>query len=258
MSDKTLRLGRQEQDGAPRDEGGRNQRVVLMAGSLGAVALAAAGMLLLSGGGDGDEQAVLAAVQAPPRSAQLAVAPSPSPVAASPVSVAPPGRARDPFRALIVAPTDTNAVTQGDTTGAPAAAGEPVPALPGGVPAPVVVPEPQQLPDPVVEPVLEGPVLGPVPGPAPVPALPSSAPSASPLTTSVTLSRVLGTGDTTRAEFLLGAARVTASIGEQLGTSQVRLLSLQQEPESNRWTAVLKDGAGEPFDALIGVAVRLG
>ncbi len=51
---------------------------------------------------------------------------------------------------------------------------------------------------------------------------------------------------------------MSAKIGEQLGETGIRLLSLQQDPEDNRWTAVLKVGAGEPFDAVIGVAVPLG
>lgn len=248
MLDRTFR----EQDGPADERSGRDPKVVLMAGGVLA-ALALAGGVLVLGGGEA-EQVTLAAVHAPPVAASPVsdISPSPSPSA---VTLNPVGRARDPFRALHV-------VTTGDGDGAGASP------VPSGAPAaeePVVVPLPEDTLPPLepapevpvgelpVDPFPVGPTLGPVPPAAPAP---SASPSAAPAT-SITLSRVLTAGDEVTAEFRVGGTTASARTGEQIGDTDVRLLSLQQDPEDNHWTAVLKKGAGEPFDAVIGVAVRV-
>jgi hypothetical protein len=73
------------------------------------------------------------------------------------------------------------------------------------------------------------------------------------------LRSVAGTGDALTATFVIDGHRTTARPGASFGPiGEIRLVSLQQGPAADQWTAVLQVGDGEPFDVVTGdtVAVR--
>ena len=208
------------------------RRAMLALGGLGVVALGVAGVLVLTGP---DEQELDLGL--PTGTAAAAATPTPS-ATASPSAVVPvtsrPGR--DPFR------VPGGAARSGSTGAGPA------------VVDPVAAPAAPPTQDRVVVPG-RGPVVdGPAPDSAP---LPGSGPREQPEAAARTVTLVRVAGDQTAVLSVDGAAQ-SVRVGDGFGPDgSLLLLSVQQGPDEGQWTAVVQQGAGEPFDVVTGRPVTV-
>lgn len=199
----------------------RTRKLVAL-GGLAAVALGAGAFFLL-GGSDAPEQELGAAAPGP---AATAPAPAASPAALPVASTVELGR--NPFKALYVQPAVAPAA-------APAVAAPTAPTSGGTVQQPA--PTTGTAPPP------------PPPAPAPTTAKPPPADQLH----EVQLASASGTGDDLRAVFTVDGKQYTVKIGDTFGpTKHLLLISLQQGPGDDDWTAVVQVGDGDPFDVVTG------
>ena len=207
------------------------------AGVLTALALGATAVLLPSGEPAAQDGLVTAGAALQPAAAGTALLHPVQPDATPATDLAP--RARDPFAPLIeppAAPTGGSAGTPVVTpdSGTPAG-GSPGVSLPG-FELPLVVDVPRQV-EPPTSPV----------GPS------------APLTgRSLQLDRVEAVGDSYEGVLAVDGAPTRVKVGDSFGPGeQLLLLSLQQGPGTDQWTAVVQAGQGEPFDLVNGVSRRI-
>jgi hypothetical protein len=231
------RIGLPSDDGTASAPTGNRKAVLGIAGLL-AAGLALGASLLL--GGDPDELEELgappAAAAAEP-TASASESASPAPLEFPDDSAARDGR--DPFAALYVEPTPGAGAA---ATGAPAPdAGTPGAAAPdAGAPAPGV---------PAV------PAAGAAGG---APGTGAEPPSVGTGALTIALLRTEGSDPSRTAVFTVDGAEVPVAVGESFGPSDgLLLLSLQQGPAADGWTAVVQSGQGEPFDVVTGVPVAV-
>ena len=207
---------------------GRRGRVVA-GGLLVALALGAGAFFLL-GGDSADAEQELSA----PGQVRAAAAPAPAATTTALPAVSTVELGRNPFKALYVQPVAAPAA-------APVTA--PVAAAPPAPPTGTV----QQPPPPTG--------TAP-PAPAPPPPPPSSDTGDQPLPGhmhEVQLASVTGDGDAQKALFSIDGKQYTVQIGDTFGpTKHLLLVSLQQGPGDDDWTAVVQVGDGDPFDVVTG------
>lgn len=241
-------------DEDPDDGTGRDRRTLV---ALGAVAVAVAlggGWLLLGGSGADVPTSSSTVLPAAPGSRATTVAgPTASPAAPLPARFAD-DLGRNPFRALYVQPAGSGA-------GAGVGAGSGAVAPAASVPASVLAPVPAV---PTAGTSAVGTAGRPTPAPAPVAAASPVAvvPAAPAVPTArehrLVLRGVTGTGDALTATFLVDGRSTTARPGAAFGPiGEIRLVSVQQGPAPDQWTAVLQVGDGEPFDVVTGDAVSV-
>jgi len=226
------------------EPGGR--RTAIVAGALGAVVLGAGAFFFL-GGGDAPEQELAAPGAVP---AAAAPAPSKSPTTLPVASTIELGR--NPFKALYVAPAAAPAATA-VTTAAPTTGGG-TPSTggtgTGGVPS------------------TGGSTGGGSTGggstggglpPAPLPQPPATGGGQTPAPTAkqkLQLVSATHLGDDHTAVFSIDGVEHTVGVGDTFGPSKhLLLLSLQQGPRDDQWTAVVQLGDGDPFDVVTGSPV---
>lgn len=207
------------------------RRAVLAVGGLGVVALAALGMLVLTGPAEGDLELGL------PAGNPAAAAP-PSPTAGpaeQPVVTAQVQRGRDPFRAPAGATGTSSGVAPGATAPEPA---EPAGGASGPGGAPAQAPGQDSGPPAVGEPVADGGEDGAADG------------GGDGVASTVTLVRVVG--DQTAVLTVDGTSH-TVRVGDGFGPAgSLLLLSLQEGPDDGQWTAVVQRESGDPFDVVSG------
>ena len=215
-------------DAAAEAEPSGRRRTVLLAGGALSAAVLGAGAFFLLGGSDAAETET-----AVPSRGSVAAAPAPSgsPAALPPASQIELGR--NPFKALYVqpaaAPPAAPAVTtpttpstgpgaNGPTTGGTIVVPPQVPSGGGAVPAPAA------------------------PAPAPVPAKQE-----------LRLVSATHDGETHVGVFTVNGVRSTVKVDETFGPGKhLLLVSLQQGPADDQWTAVVQLGDGDPFDVVTG------
>ena len=216
-----------EQGQTEQPNGKRN--LVIALGGVAGLILAGGGFFFLSGGDAAEEfepvkRAPRAEAAAPAAAPQAKKLPAPSRLALG----------RNPFRALYVEP-------------APAPPAPPAPADPGaagdGVTTPLIISTPVgggAAPDSAA-----GGGAG-----APAPQQPTAKEH------KLVLLRVFGEGKDQSASFSIDGKQQTAKVGTTFGPSaEILLLSLQQGPKDDQWTAVLQVGDGDPFDVVTGEPV---
>jgi hypothetical protein len=219
-------------------ESASRKPLLLALGALAAVALGAGAFLFL-GGDDAAEQQLAA-----PGTVPAAAAPAPAASASALPVASKVELGRNPFKALyvqpVVAPASTSApTTVGTGTGTPGGAtAAPAPApVTGGIPI-VGVP---QIPST---------------GTGSESPAPSPAPATKPELRLVSATHV-GHGEHVGV-FAVGDVEETVKVGDTFGPDKhLLLLSLQQGPGDDQWTAVVQIGDGDPFDVVTGSPVLL-
>ncbi|MBC7680513.1 MAG: hypothetical protein H7233_16235 [Pseudorhodobacter sp.] len=218
---------------------GDRRRNVIALGALAAVLVGGGAYFLLSGGSDtADEFAFTPAVPRP------AAAASPSPQAAVKLPVATKiAIGRNPFKALYVQPVVAAAAPVTDPA-APAPTG-------GGTPIVIVSPGDTPTGPTTSTPTTSRPTSASPDGPAA-----TAAPEPAVKEYKLILKRVFGDGSNLSAVFTVDGKQMTAKVGSTFGpTAEIKLLSLQQGPKDEQWTAVLQVGDGSPFDVVTGEPV---
>lgn len=222
-----------EQGEQVEDGGAGGRKAVIALGALAGVALAGGAFFFLSSGDDSADDFAPVARAARPAAA------APAPAASAKVKLPAQSRVtlgRNPFRALYVEPAP-------EPPPAPAAPAAGAPTSTGGGTVPIVV-------------VGAGgnsvPPTGTGTGTAP------QAPPQQPAVKEhkLVLLRVFGAGKDQSASFSIDGKQQTAKVGTTFGPSaEILLLSLQQGPKDDQWTAVLQVGDGDPFDVVTGEPV---
>ena len=215
------------------DEPAKDRKRNLIAlGALAVVALAGGAFLFLGGGDDLEQDVALT----PPPAATAPAAEAPVQAVTLPVATTE-QLVRNPFEVGYIQPPPPAAETPasgeggsstdsggGSSSGAPIS-GRPVTSIPvgGGTSNPA-----------------------PVGGGAPAPAPTSEQ-------FELVLRSVVGDGEDRAAVFTVGGTEMTPKVGDTFGpTGEIKLLSLQEGPKENQWTAVLQVGDGSPFDVVTG------
>ena len=210
------------------EPGSDSRRNVIALGALAVVLVGGGAYFLLSGGSDTADD--VAFTPAAPRAAANA-SPSPSALKLPVVSTIPVGR--NPFKALYVQPAVVVAAPVGTT---------PVSTAPDGSATPIVLVSPGDA-TPTNSPPRNAPTS--------TGSGPSSAPEPQAKEYRLILRRVFGDGTNLSAVFTVDGKQMTAKVGSTFGpTAEIMLLSLQQGPKDEQWTAVLQVGDGDPFDVV--------
>lgn len=232
-------------DPAGEQAGSDRRKMLLAGGAVAAAVLGGGGYLLLGGGSGSDATPALPVV---PVLAHHPAAASPRP-SASPPAAAPAAfheaLGRDPFRALYVQAAPVTSSAPDPTMPSPipsqARAADPALILAGGTPGTTPVP-----PAPAD-------ATG---GPAGAPGRASSPPSAQEHT--LVLRSVTATGDALVARFVIDGSGMSVRVGQVFGPAkEIKLISLQQGPKANQWTAVVQVGDADPFDVVSGEPVSV-
>ena len=226
-----------------------SRRNVIVLGALAAVLVGGGAYFLLGSGGDvADEVAFTPAV---PRVAAAKATPSPQAVklpVATKVAIG-----RNPFKALYVQPV----------VAAAAPATDPAAPVPTGGGTPIVLVTPGDSP---AGPTTSTPTTSTPTTSTPTTGRPTSSSPDRPASTAppepavkeykLILKRVFGDGSDLSAVFTVDGKQMTAKVGSTFGpTAEIKLLSLQQGPKDEQWTAVLQVGDGDPFDVVTGEPV---
>ena len=226
----------------PEVDPGSRRRTLVAGGALAAVVLAAGAFFLL-GGNDAAEQELAAPSGAPAAAPAPSASPSTLPVA-SKIELG-----RNPFKALYVQPAAAPATSATSAPSAPPTGGTTgsTGSTTGSTGRTPSFPVPQL------------PTTSPPPAPSTGSGTGSGTGSLPPAPVSqqkLQLVSAKHVGEEHLAIFKIDGVQQTVKVGETFGpTKHLLLVSLQQGPADDQWTAVVQVGDGDPFDVVTGSPV---